>query len=237
MEPGDLLTVAAAARALTGAGDRITRQGLSKYCEAHGLKLETPAGPRVSLSAVRAHRKENYQREVMTGGAQIPETPEPPPPAAPSAAAARPAPPPPEDTVIALDPSRRLKQLQVEAAELTTAKLRGELVLVDEVTAGIAEAVILMRQHMLQSISDQAQQLAAELSLGGEDERIIRGAWKAKAREDLARFVSAAAASLAAMTAEPETDARRRILALAIASARMRRRPERLVDALEARRA
>lgn len=220
-DPGDELTIAAAAAALTKAGDKISRQGLSKYCEAHGLKLETPRGPRVSLAAVRAHRADNYQREVMTGGVAIPAAPA----TADSLPAARPqnpAPPPADGNVVSLDPSRRLKQLQVEEAEIKNAQLRGEIVQIDEVTAGIAEAIVLMRQAGFQSISDAAAQLAAELSLGGEDERIIRAAIKQHFRETLGRFISEAGSRLAAMSGERDDKIRARLDAVTAYALRQR---------------
>lgn len=229
---GDLLTIAAAALALTTSGDKISRQGLSKYCEQHGLKMETPNGPRVSLAAVRAHRASNYQREVMSGAALAPA-----PPAAPSARVT-PAEPRDSDTggeVIDLSPSRRLKELQVEQAELANAKARDELVLADEVTAGIADIIAGLRQQMFQAIPDAAQRLAAELSLGTEDERAIRAAMKQYARDRLQSFVSAAAQANADLTHDDVRETRLRLSRLALHAARMRARPQRYLAALESR--
>ncbi|MDP1555863.1 MAG: hypothetical protein Q8L84_10420 [Hyphomonas sp.] len=231
-DTGDLLSIAAAALALTTTGDKISRQGLSKYCEQHGLKTETPNGPRVSLAAVRAHRAANYQREVMSGA------PVAPPPAAPPAP--RPAPAESRDQdaggdIVELSPSRRLKELQVEQAEIANAKARDELVLADEVTAGIADIIAGLRQQMFQAIPDAAQRLAAELSLGSEDERLIRAAMKQAARDTLQSFVSAAAQANADLTHEPPRETRIRLGRLAMMAARMRARPQRYLAALEGR--
>ena len=232
----DLLSIAAAARALTAAGDEISRQGLSKYCANHGLIRDTDRGPRVSLSAVRAHRAQNYQREVMSGGVHIPETPA---PAAPAPALQSDAPAAPPSNVVTIpdsnDPSRRLKQLQVEEAEIDLARLRGEVVLADEVTAGVTDIVVMLRQQLFQAIPASAKELASELSLGPEDERLIRAAMKATARQVLANFVAAAAQANAALAGESASDMRIRINALSLAAARMRRRPEKYISALEAR--
>lgn len=228
---GDLLSIAAAALALTTSGDKISRQGLSKYCVQHGLKTETPNGPRVSLAAVRAHRASNYQREVMSGAAVTAPLAAPPP---------RPAPADPRDQdaggdVIDLSPSRRLKELQVEQAELANAKARDELVLADEVTAGIADIIAGLRQQMFQAIPDAAQRLAAELSLGTEDERLIRAAIKQYARDRLQGFVTAAAQANADLTHDDARETRLRLSRLAIHAARMRARPQRYLAALESR--
>lgn len=234
-DTGDELTIAAAAAALTKAGDKISRQGLSKYCDTHGLKLDTPRGPRVSLAAVAAHRAENYQREVMTGGVAIPA------PAndllapADSPPTARAKPAPPDDNVVSLDPSRRLKQLQVEEAEMKNAQLRGEVVLADEVTAGVTDIVVMLRQAMFQAIPASAKELASDLSLGPEDERLIRAAMKASARQVLSNFVSAAAQANAALAGESANDMRARIHALSLQAARLRRRPDHYLAALEKR--
>lgn len=232
----DLLSIAAAARALTAAGDEISRQGLSKYCANHNLIRDTDRGPRVSLSAVRAHRAQNYQREVMSGGVHVPEAPAAAP--APSQQSDSPAAPPPSNVVTipdSNDPSRRLKQLQVEEAEIDLARLRGEVVLADEVTAGVTDIVVMLRQQLFQAIPASAKELASELSLGPEDERLIRAAMKATARQVLANFVAAAAQANAALAGESASDMRTRINALSLAAARMRRRPEKYLSALEAR--
>lgn len=232
----DLLSIAAAARALTAAGDEISRQGLSKYCANHGLIRDTDRGPRVSLSAVRAHRAQNYQREVMSGGVHIPEAPA---PAAPVPSPRSDSPAPPPSNVVTIpdtnDPSRRLKQLQVEEQEIELARLRGEVVLADEVTAGVTDIVVMLRQQLFQAIPASAKELASELSLGPEDERLIRAAMKASARQVLSNFVAAAAQANAALAGESASDMRARINALSLAAARMRRRPEQYLSALEAR--
>lgn len=232
----DLLSIAAAARALTAAGDEISRQGLSKYCANHGLIRDTDRGPRVSLSAVRAHRAQNYQREVMSGGVHIPEAPA---PAAPVPTPQSDSPAPPPSNVVTIpdtnDPSRRLKQLQVEEQEIELARLRGEVVLADEVTAGVTDIVVMLRQQLFQAIPASAKELASELSLGPEDERLIRAAMKASARQVLSNFVAAAAQANAALAGESASDMRARINALSLAAARMRRRPEQYLSALEAR--
>lgn len=236
-DPGDELTIAAAAAALTNDGDKISRQGLSKYCDTHGLKIETPRGPRVSLAAVRAHRQQNYQREVMTGGVQIPDAPASPPLQLPLSDS--PPPPPRTATIHTLpdgnDPSRRLKQLQVEEQEIELARLRGEVVLADEVTAGITDIVVMLRQALFQAIPASAKELASDLSLGPEDERQIRAAMKATARQVLANFVASAAQANAALAGESASDMRARINALSLSAARMRQRPERYLAALEQR--
>lgn len=233
----DLLSIAAAARALTADGDEISRQGLSKYCSAPGrdLIIATKQGPRVSLAAVRAHRQQNYQREVMSGGVQLPETPAVPAlPAVSESPAAR-----PPTNVVNIpdtnDPSRRLKQLQVEEQEIELARLRGEVVLADEVTAGVTDIVVMLRQAMLQAIPASAKELAADLSLGPEDERLLRAAMKDNARKVLANFVAAAAQANAALAGESASDMRARINALTLQAARMRQRPERYLDGLQAR--
>lgn len=232
----DLLSIAAAARALTAAGDEISRQGLSKYCGNHGLIRDTDRGPRVSLSAVRAHRAQNYQREVMSGGVHVPEAPA---PATPAPAPQSDSPAQPPSNLVNFpdsnDPSRRLKQLQVEEAEIDLARLRGEVVLADEVTAGVTDIVVMLRQQLFQAIPASAKELASELSLGPEDERLIRAAMKATARQVLANFVAAAAQANAALAGESASDMRTRINALSLAAARMRRRPEKYLSALEAR--
>lgn len=233
----DLLSIAAAARALTAAGDEISRQGLSKYCANHGLIRDTDRGHRVSLSAVRAHRAQNYQREVMSGGVHIPEAPAPAAPV-PTPQSDSPAAPPPSNVVTipdTNDPSRRLKQLQVEEQEIELARLRGEVVLADEVTAGVTDIVVMLRQQLFQAIPASAKELASELSLGPEDERLIRAAMKASARQVLSNFVAAAAQANAALAGESASDMRARINALSLAAARMRRRPEQYLSALEAR--
>lgn len=235
-DTGDLLTLAACAKQLTADGDKISRQGLSKYCDAHQLKQQTPNGVRVSLSAVRTHRVANYQREVMTGGVEIPSAP----PALPKIAQAATSAPANDDAgegadVVDLSPARRLKELQVEEWELKNARARDEVVLADEVTAGVADVVVMLRQQLFQAIPDASQALAAELSLGTADERIIRAAMKAVAREALTAFVAAAAQANADLTHESPNATRDRIGQLAVVSAILRRRPARHLAILRER--
>lgn len=233
--PDDLMTLAACARALADKGDEISRQGLSQYCDDHKLKISTPNGPRVSFSAVRNHRLQNYDREIMTGGKRLEadpqrvilpanDAPEAPADAAPSGS-----------NVFDISPAQRLKELQVEKAEMENAKLCGDLVLIDEVTAGVADAVVQFRQQLFQAVPDAAQVLSAELGLAGEEERAVRAAMKNMVRDGLKGLVSAVASSNAALTNESANEVQGRIGRLTVLAAYLRHRPEKHIDRLQER--
>lgn len=225
-DDGDDLTLAACARSLSAAGDKITRQALSKYCDEHGLKRQTPRGPRVSFAAVQAHRAKNYRREVMTGGRRIP--------------AAKPVPAEvPADSgtadVIDMSPARRAQEARAESLELENARKRGELVAVDEVTAATADMVASLRQGLFQATTGAANTLAAELRVSAEEERLIRAAMKRMVREGLSRFVDQAAQANADMTHDAPRETRTRLAALTLMAARLKRRPERYLSAMRER--
>ncbi len=221
---GDLLTLSRCAKLLTDSGDKISRQGLSKYCDTHCLKQETPDGIRVSFQAVKAHRSANYQREVMSGGVELPASD-----AAPAVQA--------EDAakIVALDPSRRQKEAQASKLELELARMRNEVVLADEVTAGIADITVRLRQSLLQAVPNAAQRIAAELSLEPEEERELRASIKAVIREGLAAFVDDAAQMNADLTHDDVTATRDRIGKLAVVSALLQHRPDRQISMLQDR--
>lgn len=211
---GDLLTLAACAKRLTESGDKISRQGLSKYCDVHCLKQDTPSGVRVSFQAVHAHRAANYQREVMSGGVEL----APPVPVV--------AMPDDDARVVSLDPSRRQKEAQASKLELELARMRDEVVLAEEVTAGIADIVAKFRQQLFQAVPNATQAIAAELSLEPDEERYLRAQFKALIREGLASFVTEAGKMNAELTREDASVTRERIGRLAMVAARLQRRPE-----------
>ena len=99
----------------------------------------------------------------------------------------------------------------------------------------VADVVVMLRQQLFQAIPDASQALAAELSLGTADERIIRAAMKAVAREALTAFVAAAAQANADLTHESPNATRDRIGQLAVVSAILRRRPDRHLAILRER--
>ncbi|RAN30645.1 hypothetical protein [Hyphomonas pacifica] len=227
-DQSDLMSIKACADALSAAGDKLSRQALSKYCDQYELKKTRRGRVVVSFSEVQAHRAKNYTREIMSGGKKIPSIPR-------ASTASRP------DTqeagdVVQISAAHRLKEAQAETAELDLAQKRDQLVLIDEVTAGISDTIVTFRQQLFQAIPDAAQQLAAELRLPNEEERLIRAAMKAMIREGLDGFVRAVANQNAHLSGSgSEARERERIDALSVMAAKLRARPERYIGLLKER--
>lgn len=211
------VSVARAAELLTAAGDVIERSALSRYCDAHGLKLgKVGREVMVDFEAVREHRKNNYTRSVMSGEAlatppvieAAPPTPNPT-----SAAAAEPP--------VKLDEHRQLKAVQLRRELREEAAEEGKLTDVSEVDAGAAEAIVEMRAAFVEVRADFAERLAAELGLPSEKVRTLRAALKRYDRVGQERFATRVSKALAAGN-ESTGEALDRLMTLAAYAVRLR---------------
>lgn len=238
--PHGLVSLARCAELLTQAGDRIERSALSRYCDTHNLK-----GPKVGrevhvdFEAVQAHRRENYQRQVMTGGKEIApgEHARPVQPAsgeqgdlAPLAASSQ----PPSASVtpipLANDPARELKSMELRRRQREEALEEGRLTDVAEVDAGLADAVVILRAAFAEVRADTAEALAAQLGVPPEKVRALRAGLKRYDRVGQERFAARLAKVLQDAN-EPGNAAQVRLIALAAHAMRLRGRPVALAAA------
>jgi hypothetical protein len=210
------VSVARAAELLTAAGDVIERSALSRYCDAHSLKLgKVGREVIVDFEAVRDHRKNNYTRSVMSGEALV---------AAPVAEAAPPTPPTSAaqaEPPVKLDEHRQLKAVQLRRELREEAAEEGKLTDVAEVDAGAAEAIVEMRAAFVEVRADFAERLAAELGLPSEKVRSLRAALKRYDRVGQERFATRVSKALAAGN-ESTGEALDRLMALAAYAVRLR---------------
>lgn len=228
-KPDELVSISRCAELLTEAGDAIERSALSRYCKQHGLK-----GPKrgrtvyVNYEAVRRHRAENYTREVMSGQAIAGSV-------APAPATAAPAAPTltvidgrgAEDdpaggqAVASLDPARRLKEAQARKAERELEELEGKLVRIDEVDAGLADAISVFRSTSSANLKNAVDKIIADLELDSSLKRPLRVHVRRYVRDSEAAFAGAMA-KITAEAREQESAARRRLTILAAHAARLR---------------
>lgn len=210
------VSLARAAELLTAAGDVIERSALSRYCDAHGLKLgKVGREVMVDFETVRDHRKNNYTRSVMSGEAlvSVPATEAAPPTPNPTSAA--PAEP------VKLDEHRQLKAVQLRRELREEAVEEGKLTDVAEVDAGAAEAIVEMRAAFVEVRADYAERLAAELGLPPEKVRTLRAALKRYDRIAQERFATRISKALAAGN-ESTGEALDRLMTLAAYAVRLR---------------
>ncbi|ATC34155.1 hypothetical protein CA606_18470 [Caulobacter vibrioides] len=208
--------MARAAELLTAAGDVIERSALSRYCDAHSLKLgKVGREVMVDFEAVRDHRKNNYTRSVMSGEAlhSVPATEAAPPTPNPTSAA--------RDEPVKLDEHRQLKAVQLRRELREEAAEEGKLTDVAEVDAGAAEAIVEMRAAFVEVRADFAERLAAELGLPSEKVRTLRAALKRYDRVGQDRFATRIGKALAAGN-ESTGEALDRLMTLAAHAVRLR---------------
>ncbi|MGY6663376.1 MAG: hypothetical protein ACXIVO_13760 [Glycocaulis sp.] len=216
-----------AARLLTAEGDRADRSTLSRYCDQHGIEKRRQGRTAfVDLNALRQHRRENYTREVMSGRALPPELPQQPPTsrqisAPASASHAAPLPASPSAEVRDLDPARREKAAKASMAELELAQRLGQLVLIAEVDAGMADAVAGLRQTANALVRQAAQEMVAELGVSADQVRPVQILLKRFARRMEARFIEGCA-QLTGEVREPRSAANARLAELAALSLELR---------------
>lgn len=224
---GDLIgrvSISRCAELLTAAGDRIDRSALSRYCDAHGLKLpKVGREVMVDFEAVRTHRAENFQREVMSGqpvpAAVLPMpavTPEPPQPQQLS----------PMAQIASMTEHRELKAIAVRAALRAEAKEEELLTETAEAEAGAAEAIVEMRTAFAATRTDLAEVMVARLGLKPEHVRPVRDFLKQYDRKGQHRFAEAMARLLKQGNDE-SGEALERLQTLAAVSMRMRARRNR----------
>lgn len=192
------VSVSRCAEMLAAAGDVIDRSALSRYCDTHGLKLgRVGKEVMVDYEAVRAHRADNYQRQVMSGGVELP----------PANPVREMAPPAPLATVTAIpersDPARELKQLELRRRQREEAIEEGQLTGVAEIDAGAAEAIVEMRSAFAAARADFAERLGAELGIQPEKVRVLRAGLKRFERAGQTRFAERMARTLAAVNEAP----------------------------------
>lgn len=222
------VSISRCAELLTLAGDRIDRSALSRYCDAHGLKLpqEGKVVP-VDFEAVRAHRAENYQREIMSGQAvpvaaapvvMLPVTPVASPPAvAPTSVNA---------VVASMPEHRELKAVALRQALREEAREEGLLTETAEAEAGAAEAVVEMRTAFAAARTTLAETMVARLGLKPEHVRPVREFLRQYDRQGQTRFAQAMARALADGN-DSDGDAYERLTTLAAVSMKMRSRRNR----------
>lgn len=205
------VSIARCAELLTAAGDTIERSALSRYCDAHGLKVGRQGrATLVDFEAVREHRSSNYTREVMSGQASA-ESPRP---------VATVTPLPTRD-----DPQRGLKEVQLRNALRDEAERDGLLTPTGEVDAGAADAIAAMRAAFAQAASEAADKLAADLHLPADQVRTIRSHMKRFARVGQERFAQVVSATIADAN-EPTAEAYARLSILTAHAIRLRARPQ-----------
>ena len=235
-EPSRLVSITEAAEILSKEGDKIDRSSLSRYCDAHGLKRgKRGRSVVVDLDQVRAHRRANYTREVMSGRsldaaqAQSEGAPE----AALSPTAGEGASLPPQSpavgvvqdvdqdeasadqTVLALDPARRKKTADAERAEIELAKIKGMIADAAEIEAGLADAVAAMRQTFGATAKVFAADAVVELGLGADRARELAVILKRYARQGEGRFFDGCAKTAGLVRDERGSTARLRLERLA----------------------
>lgn len=207
-DPVGRVSISRCALLLAEAGDRIDRSALSRYCDAHKLKLpKVGREVLVDFEVVQAHRRDNYQREVQSGHA-IPAT-------------APPSPSRPAADVQTLDAHRQLKSVELRRKLREEAEEEGRLTAVAEVDAGAADAVVEMRAAFAAARPDLAERLAAELGLAPDKVRILRAGLKRYDRVGQERFAARLAQSLRAAN-ETQGEALDRLTALTAHAIRLR---------------
>ncbi|MDP1738903.1 MAG: hypothetical protein Q8L23_15860 [Caulobacter sp.] len=213
------VSISKCAELLTAAGDRIDRSALSRYCDAHGLKLakEGKSVP-VDFEAVRAHRSENLQRELMSG--------QPVPAPAPLQLVQAQAAPSANAVIASMPEHRELKAIAVRRELRDEAREEGLLTEVAEAEAGAAEAIVEMRTAFAAIRGGTAETMVARLGLKPEHVRPIRDMLKQYDRAGQGRFAQAMARLLTEGN-EETGDAVERLTALAAVSMRFRARRSR----------
>ncbi|CAK9078252.1 Uncharacterized protein SCF082_LOCUS48625 [Durusdinium trenchii] len=216
----DLVSISDCADRLNKLGDPITRSGLSRYCKDHDLKRGKVKGIRgeaVDFDEVRKHRLGNFQREVMSGGVQIEEPlierGDAPIDDVPPAAAEKPAQDPAKQKpgdVVSMDPHRREKNAKAELAELNLAKAKGELALISDIDAGLADAIANVRQLAVAQAKAAAHTAARELGLPPDQIRALQVSFKKFYRDLESRLIDDMA-GLTAEAREPRSAARHRL--------------------------
>jgi pyruvate/2-oxoglutarate dehydrogenase complex dihydrolipoamide acyltransferase (E2) component len=158
--PTDLMSISDLRDALAQAGDEVERSVLSRYVNKHAL-VRRREGRRAlcSFEQVSAHRRRNYDREIM-GGATSPAQAS---VAEPETAA--PAASPPAEIDASLDERRREKRAKAMMAELELARELGLVVERAEVEAGMAAAVGAWARFSAAAVNDAADTLVADLEL------------------------------------------------------------------------
>lgn len=238
MSTSDLIGISACAERLAALGDPVERSTLSRYCAKHGLKRDKRGREvMVSFEEVRAHRAENYTREVMGGAPVAPSQP---------ASASSPAPSREGDRALgrtladlmadaapapdvfgaadpAADPARRKKTADATRAELEIAARLRAVVPVDEVDAGVAELIAGLREAATGGLRDAADALVADLGLPSDASHAVHAHLKRFARQLQAVAVAKAAATARALE-EGDTAARARVTHLAAVALRQRQR-------------
>jgi hypothetical protein len=239
----ELISIERCAERLTAGGDQISRSALSRYVKNHGL-VEKRRGREalVNFAKVRSHRANNFQRKVMRGEELIADVaPAAQAGSAASEAAASPVLPglaepgeadaarpadtdgqPDEtegdgDNVAALDPRRRTHEAKAFREEMETAAVLGRTVPVDEVTAGMADAIAAMRQLAKATLRDAADRAAAELGVDATKIPLLRQHFQTYVRGVEERFaqecakLERACSQSDAMPKESIADARARL--------------------------
>lgn len=187
----DLVTISACVESLRARGDKISRQGLTKYCDEHGL-VEKREGRRVYVDPDRvAARRQDYQREKMRG-LHVVDTPTAPPDPAP----ADPAAPPALETI--REAKARRETAAADKAELEMAERRRDVVSTAEMELLVSRSLSLMTEALLGgAIVTDAQRLATALSLPDERVPALKAELKATRRAALSRVADLARDDLA----------------------------------------
>ncbi|WP_270375576.1 hypothetical protein [Marinicauda sp. Alg238-R41] len=237
----ELISIERCAERLTAGGDQISRSALSRYVKNHGL-VEKRRGREalVNFAKVRSHRANNFQRKVMRGEELTADVP----PAAQATGTASEADSSPvlpglgepgdvdadkpaetdgqpdqadADNVAALDPRRRTHEAKAFREEMETAAVLGRTVPVDEVTAGMADAIAAMRQLAKATLRDAADRAAAELGVEATKIPLLRQHFQTYVRGVEERFaqecakLERACSQSDAMPKESIADARARL--------------------------
>ncbi len=245
MHTSELIGISACAERLAAHGDPVERSTLSRYCAKHDLKRgKSGRETLVDFAEVRAHRAENYTREVM-GGATIAD------PSGQAAAAGHPParspaalppdralgrslaevmadaqPAPPVVTAadaLAADPARRKKTADAIRSELEIAARLRAVVPVDEVDAGVAELIAGLREAATGGLRDAADALVADLGLPSDASHAVHAHLKRFARQIQAAAVAKASETARALE-EGDAAARARMTHLAAVALRQRQR-------------
>lgn len=241
-----LISITEAARLLSEAGDHIDRSALSRYCDLHDLKRgKRGRSVLVDLEEVRRHRATNYQREVMRGEAgqdlasiesgaglssPVSEAPaslgldasdaKPVPVASNKRAVGRRPGAAGPGVVIDADPQRRKRNAEAERAEIDLAERKRNIVSVDEVEAGIADAISVMRQTFAATAGIYAAEAMPDLGLTAERRRALEAHFKRYARRGEEKYIETIS-RLGAETRADESATRRRLEVLSDHAARL----------------
>jgi len=238
----DLVSISAAAISLREHGDQISSQGLGKYCQKHNLirgKGQGRGNPSlVILSEIISHRAANYTREVMSGSKIAPAAQSPansPSAATASTSAPKSSPNPAKPVLVSTnhnpiidetDPARRLKKAQAATAELKLQTEQGQLILIDEADAGIADAISVMRSAGQTSLKPWADRVVAQLGLPAARVREIKSLGKELLRSSQSTFADRAS-KITADSREEASMAHHRLRSLTALAHKLRLRPVR----------